>query len=529
MKGFWLNLLLSVGSGILMSLAAAPLNWWGLAWLALVPFWVLVCTTDTRRSLLYALTWGLSYHGLTLSWILGLHPLTWMGVPWLASVAIALFCWIFITLWGTSANLVWVWSLRKLEGRRQRAEERGKTEGREQKVDFGFRLERVLVGTALWCGLEFVLNLTPLSWTSLAFTQSPGNLVILHLGRLSGSLVITATIVAFNGLVAEAWMQSRKAQVVSRQTFAFFAIAGVLIVATHVIGLYFYNQPLADNPDNALKVGVIQGNIPTREKLSGNGIRRAVQNYVGGYETLVAQGVDAVLTPEGSLPFLWDEARNPFRAAVAEEGVPAWIGIFVAENGNITQSLLSLAENGAVVGRYNKVKLVPLGEYIPFQATLGQLIGRLSPLKSSMVPGSTDQIFNTPFGQAIASICYESVFPELFRRQAAAGGQFILTASNLDPYSEVLMTQHQAHDLTRAIEIDRWAARATNTGYSGFIDPHGKIIWRSQPKIYQFHAETIYRRQTQTPYVRWGDWFTPCLLGTALGALIYRQTKKLHP
>jgi apolipoprotein N-acyltransferase len=77
------------------------------------------------------------------------------------------------------------------------------------------------------------------------------------------------------------------------------------------------------------------------------------------------------------------------------------------------------------------------------------------------------------------------------------------------------MAQHQAQDLMRAIETDRWAVRATNTGYSGIIDPHGQILWRSQSHTYETYAATIYRRQTQTLYVRWGDWFAPLLLGLA--------------
>ncbi|MDX2230794.1 MAG: apolipoprotein N-acyltransferase [Leptolyngbyaceae cyanobacterium bins.349] len=540
MKQPWLKVLLSLGSGILMSLAAAPLNAWWLAWIALVPFWVVVSRSQesgrSRRSLLYPLAWGFGYHGLTLSWILGLHPLTWMGLPWLASVAIAVFCWGFITLWGTAANLAWAWVMGWISRRPQREARSQKPDGVEifrqtaiaPEVGKSFRstLTKIWVGTALWCGLEFGLNLTPLSWTSLSFTQSPGNLVILHLGRLSGPFVVTAAIVACNGLLAEAWMQRQDN---ARSPLTLVAIAAGLLLSAHAIGYGLYLQPLADTPANALTLGIVQGNIPTREKLSPGGIQRAVRGYVGGYETLAAQGVDAVLTPEGSLPFLWDASRNPFYQAVVAQGVPAWLGIFVSDGESITQSLLSIASNGEIVGRYNKIKLVPLGEYIPFQATVGRWIGRLSPIKSSMVPGRTDQTFDTPFGRAIASICYESVFPELFRAQVATGGQFILTASNLDPYSEVLMAQHQAQDLMRAIETDRWAARATNTGYSGFIDPHGKVIWRSQPRVYQLHAETIYRRHTQTLYYRWGDWLTPTLLATAAMLLIFQQVKNLHP
>lgn len=73
--------------------------------------------------------------------------------------------------------------------------------------------------------------------------------------------------------------------------------------------------------------------------------------------------------------------------------------------------------------------------------------------------------------------------------------------------------QHHAQDIMRAIETDRWAVRATNTGYSAFVNPHGDTVWMSGHNTYEVHAETIYRRQTQTLYVHWGDWLTPFLLG----------------
>ena len=133
-----------------------------------------------------------------------------------------------------------------------------------------------------------------------------------------------------------------------------------------------------------------------------------------------------------------------------------------------------------------------------------------------MLPGDVNQHFDTPFGRAIAAICYESAFPWIFRNQAAAGGQFIITASNNDPYNATMMSQHHAQDVMRAIESDRWAVRATNTGFSGIVDPHGKTQWLSGFRTYETHAHTIYRRQTQTLYVRWGDWLLPVLVVVAL-------------
>ena len=72
--------------------------------------------------------------------------------------------------------------------------------------------------------------------------------------------------------------------------------------------------------------------------------------------------------------------------------------------------------------------------------------------------------------------------------------------------------QHHSQDIMRAIETDRWAVRVTNTGYSAFVNPRGRTLWKSGYNTYEVHAETIHRRQTQTLYVRWGDWLLPLLL-----------------
>jgi apolipoprotein N-acyltransferase len=508
----WESLSLAFFSGIAMSLAVAPLNWWGLAWVSLAPLWIIVNGERQRTSgriisrTTCAIAWGIGYHGSALSWITGLHPLMWLGIPWLASIAITLFCWAFITLWGVALVVIWQWGMR-LGARIWTLGSEGIT----------FSLFRVLWGTALWSGVETLCNLTPLAWSSISYTQSPGNLAILHLGQLSGAMTVTAAIAAVNGLLAEAWI-SWQSETRDRSAQFFLEIAVLLLITCHLLGYALSRQPLNDLAASALKVGIVQGNVPTRIKLFSEGLKQAETGYAQGYITLVDQGAEAVLTPEGALPFLWNDrsrANSLFYQAVLDKQKVAWLGTFTAQKGGVARSLLTLNPQGDAISRYDKVKLVPLGEYIPFQEWLGGLIRQLTTVAENGFPGTLDQQLDTPFGRAIASICYDSAFPEVFRGQAARGGQFILTASNLDPYSEALMAQHQAQDLMRAIETDRWAVRATNTGYSGVIDPHGRLVWRSQPQTYDIHAETIYRRQTQTGYVRWGDWLTPLLLALA--------------
>ncbi|MGL4881607.1 MAG: apolipoprotein N-acyltransferase, partial [Waterburya sp.] len=123
-----------------MGFAPAPINAWYFAWVAIVPLWILIRQQKSlKQIIILGLAWGVGYDGLALFWITGVHPMTWMGVPWLASLFIALFCWIFITLWGAGVVISWsfLWGLinQKIKGKY-----------------LTNSLIRVLIGVALWCG-----------------------------------------------------------------------------------------------------------------------------------------------------------------------------------------------------------------------------------------------------------------------------------------------------------------------------------------------------------------------------------------
>ena len=540
----------------------APVKAWPLAWIAMIPLWQLAHTAIAgrcrlRQALLLCAVWGVGYHGTALAWITGIHPMMWMGVPWLGSLAIALFSWAFITLWGAAIGITWLALI--------------VTINRVMLSRYRLISEavQILLGTALWCAVEWVWSKGPLYWTSLSYTQSPGNLWSLQLGQLSGPITLTASIVAVNGFLSYSLRSHSRQATDSRQvpakgldtnqrvsaaseridkttidktTIGKIAVgkiavgktppgwiwAAAIFAAIHLIGFGLYSYPLADNPQRSLSVGLIQGNIPTAEKLSAIGVQASRKVYRQGYEALAQQGVDLVLTPEGSIPQVWDsflQDQNLFQQAVIRRGVPLILGTFVhreIDNSQtpLTQSLITLAPTGEIAGRYNKVKLVPLGEYIPFENILGGIVGRLSPFGASMVPGDFDQRLETPLGPVAAGICYESAFTSLFRQQVRNGGEVIFTASNNDPYPPRQMMQHHAQDVMRAVETNRWAARVTNTGISGVVDPKGRTIWMSKPNEYGLYVADVFRRRSQTLYVRFGDWLTPLLLIMALIALI---------
>ena len=566
-----LPLSIALLSGITMGLTTAPVNAWPLAWLALVPLWVLVVSYEKPKTevkakkviflpsslfllpssfFLLPLLWGIGYHGLALSWILGIHPMTWLGVPWWPSLAIALFCWVFITLWGAALVAVWAWlfviinslSLPIKKSSNSPPLQGGAGGGKSQLSP----LIRVLIGTALWCALESFWSQGSLWWTSLSYTQSPHNLAILHLGQLSGPSAVTAAIVAVNGLIAEAWMEESSAadsvtdvtdgirlapwtrqKKLTGNNLILYILPVSLCLILHIIGWSLYDRPLMQTSETALKIGIVQGNVPNDIKFDSKGWRRALEGYTAGYKQLADRGVDAVLTPETALPFFWtneyQRSTLSFYQAILDRGVLAWIGGFAQSGDGMTNSLLAIDKTGEIISRYDKTKLVPLGEYIPFYEILGGIINRLSPLDAHLIPGNPKQLFDTPFGRAIVGICYDSAFAEIFRYQAANGGEFMLTASNNAHYKPPMLAQHHALDVMRAIETDRWAAIATNTGYSAFVNPRGETLWMSGINTYEVKDATIYRRQTQTLYVRWGDWLMPLLLVLAGAATIWQR------
>ncbi|HIK36778.1 MAG: apolipoprotein N-acyltransferase [Geminocystis sp.] len=486
-----------------MGLNGAPFSLFPLAFVAIVPLISVAVDKNFFQAILAGFLWGVGFHGLMLFWITGIHPMTWMGVPWFYSLLIATFCWVFITVWGALLVTIWAGGINLVS----------------RYISRGFCLFAPSVtismaGVTLWCILETIWSNTPLWWSSLALTQSPHNLYLLQLLKISGSTTVTGIIVLVNFLFYQA-IAGVGVVKNTGQKLVNICLGVVILFSTHYGGYAIYKKPLADKPEYGVKVGIIQGNIPNEIKLEDPGFRRAIVNYTRGYIKLAREGVDLVLTPETALPFFYDDIREKikFNQIIKQEKIPILLGAFYSFNGeDYANSLLSIDGEGMVISRYDKIKLVPLGEYIPLEGIFGGIIRRLSPLDTHLVAGSMQQVFYTPFGKAIAAICYDSAFSEVFRQQALKGGEFIVSAANNAHYSRSMPLQHHALDVMRGIEMDRWVARATNTGYSAIIDPHGNTLWLSRLDEYQTHSHLIYRRQTTTPYLLWGDWLLKILL-----------------
>jgi apolipoprotein N-acyltransferase len=239
---------------------------------------------------------------------------------------------------------------------------------------------------------------------------------------------------------------------------------------------------------------------------------------------LEATGVTHLIWPETSVPFLFmlngdivlPEARKAFADLVGEgtsflvgaeriEGTPRPDGKYTVDR--VFNSLFVLDSEARILGTYDKLHLVPFGEYVPFEKTMAALgITQNTHMNSGFASGSTRRSMTTPGAPPYAPlICYEAIFPE-----GAAGDEgrpgWLLNLTNdawfgtsTGPY------QHLHQTRLRAIEQGLPLVRAANTGISAIIDSHGRILASLPLNTQGAIDHALPTAIAPTLYARWGE------------------------
>jgi apolipoprotein N-acyltransferase len=194
----------------------------------------------------------------------------------------------------------------------------------------------------------------------------------------------------------------------------------------------------------------------------------------------------------------------------------------------ITNSAVVVDPEGREIVQYDKMHLVPFGEYVPAWA-FPDRIGKITAEVGNFVPGTSYRVAPTSGGAVGVFICYEDIFPQLVRRIALAGAQVLVNISNDAWYGDSPAAfQHLEMARFRATENRRYLLRATNDGITALIDPYGRVekqIARHQTTV--LPANFSYR-QGETFYTQHGDVFawlcTALAVVMALGAaILHRQ------
>ncbi|MGE5236979.1 MAG: apolipoprotein N-acyltransferase [Acidobacteriota bacterium] len=237
------------------------------------------------------------------------------------------------------------------------------------------------------------------------------------------------------------------------------------------------------------------------------------------------QGARLVVWPESAVPRIV-ESDGAYRVEIErftrEYGV--WlllgsIGIGPGE-GEYANSVFVASPGGLLPWRYDKIHLVPFGEYLPGPVRW-LLPHALVREVGSFTPGHNRSPLPSPAGPVGVAVCYEVAFPSLYAAEVRRGAEILATITNDGWYGDsAAPRQHLALAILRAVENRRWLVRAANTGISAIIDPNGRVVSRLGVGERGVIAAAVEPGSGVTPAAAWGGAVRASIVVFAVGAIL---------
>ncbi len=398
----------------------------------------------------------------------------------------------------------------------------------------GYSLRALVFAPFIWVAVELArAYITSFPWDLLGYTQID-NIPLTRIASVTGVYGLSFEIALVNTAVTAAFLVPRR-----KRPFL-FAVCAVAIVLLHAGRFY---SPAAIPTTQG--VTLVQSNIPildepwsldyeqnTLRELSALSVRpKAEPNGTPGL----------IVWPESPAPFfvtdlhlrtaIADVARNTNSSVIA-----GTIGIrgFDDPAGvrHIYNAASVIAPDGSWTHEYDKIHLVPFGEYVPF-ADLLAFAKKLTRDVGTFSRGTSRQPLQVNGSPVGVFICYEATFPDEIRQFARNGAEVFVNISNDGWYGDTgAPLQHLQMARMRAIENYRWLLRDTNTGVTAVIDPYGRVVSEA-PRWQRTALQGAYDlEQDTTFYTRHGDWFpTVCAIIALLGLLLryYRSGWLFQP
>lgn len=498
---------LSVASGVALALAFPKFDLDLLAWVAFIPLLYAIDEQPLKAIFAYGWIQGLACYVVSLYWItITLH--TFAGLP----VVIAVLPMLLLSAILAVYTGVALWASAFCATRT--------------------RIPMVIALPIVWTGIEWLRSFFPIGfpWSYVGYAEYR-NLELIQFAELTGVYGISALVVFFNAVLYAVLFgrHSRRVQQAALGALTAMMIAAVVFGALRIH--QFEHLPAAGK----LRVAMVQGDIPQSIKWSPQFLETSFGIYVEQSETAAHHGADLIIWPEAAAAFLFQpDDRYPAELAADANyrsrlldlarttgkpilfGAPA-IGIANGAPGFYNRAYL-VSGQGRVAGYYDKMQLVPFGEYIPLRALLGKFVHRIVAGFGDMIPGRVQTIFTVGGARLGVLICYESVFPDLTRRAVKRGAEILVNITNDAWYGESSAPyQLLAMAAMRSVETKVPMVRVANTGISAVILPAGRITAATPLSVRTTELEEVAYRPERTIYTIVGDLFAE--LCFALGIL----------
>jgi apolipoprotein N-acyltransferase len=365
-------------------------------------------------------------------------------------------------------------------------------------------------------------------WTAIEATHGSLGFAWLALGNAGVSMGIPMRLAPYTGVYGLSFLFALMAA-----TLALAALRRPRRELAWLLALPLLLLPPAPPPAQAGRESAVllQPAISESERWTRQSLDQQVERMVrASAEAALTGGAphpSLIVWPEAPAPFYYYEDLS-FRSAVDHmaraTGASVLAGVVAHMGAAALNSAVLVSPEGAALTRYDKVNLVPFGEFVPWPFGFAN---KISTEVGDFTPGK--RVVVSPVGahRIGAFICYESVFPSFVRQFARGGAEALFNLSN-DGYfgKTAAREQHLAIVRMRAAENRRWIVRATNDGVTAAIDPAGRVNRVLAPYTAAAATAGFNYESTQTLYTRWGDWL-PVFCGTlALLLLLFERATR---
>jgi apolipoprotein N-acyltransferase len=478
----FIRIVISIISGFLLVFSFPKADLWVLAWFALCPLFFVMLKSRPLQALFYGFVFGATFFSSLVYWIFNLLRIE-TGLCWPLCFLVFLLLVVYLSLFPSLVGYL----------------------ASQAAGQYGSKA--VFFIPMIWVSLELVRNylFTGFSWGIVGYTQS-SFLSLIQLASVSGVYGISFLVIFCNASVVYLFLE--------RRGFKAWIPVLVLVLVIGMASGWGYSRLFQEEREGGkvISVACIQGNYGSQ--IGTEASQTAIfRNYRDLTLQAAALGCQLVVWPESTTHYqiCCTEGYADLLAQLCREnGIDMVLGSVHQRRDSSQEkhfnSAFHIDASGKVAERYDKIHLVPYGEYVPIPGILF-FVKRFVQAAGDFSKGSEYIMMNFRGDPFSTLICYEVIFPESVRAFARRGATFFINITNDSWFGRSAAPyQHFQFSIFRAIESERYFIRCASTGISGIISPQGKILAQTEIFSRELLQADIRPIHESTLYCRTGDW-----------------------